>query len=127
MIPNHPRFLEAIHEKKKVSVRFYSKADSGVVDRICAPLDYGPGDGFEAGPNRYWLWDCAPAAGLPTLGLVPEQILDLQVLGQEFDPAQFGAPPLHWSIPREWGSTPTETSSSSAEGNTVGEDEDACP
>ena len=41
MIPNHTRFIEAIHEKKKVCVRFYCKADSGVLDRVCVPMDYG--------------------------------------------------------------------------------------
>jgi hypothetical protein len=52
MIPNHPRFIEAISEKKKVSVRFYSQADSGVLDRVCAPLDYGPGGEIQDGLNR---------------------------------------------------------------------------
>ena len=40
MIPNHKQFIEAIGEKKKVSMRFYSKADSGIIDLVCAPLDY---------------------------------------------------------------------------------------
>jgi Hsp20/alpha crystallin family len=57
MIPNHTRFIEAIHAKKKVCVRFYSQADSGVLDRVCAPMDYGPGGEFKDGLNRYWLWD----------------------------------------------------------------------
>ena len=39
MIPNHERFLESIHEKRKVRVRLYSVADNGVVDRVCAPAE----------------------------------------------------------------------------------------
>jgi hypothetical protein len=104
MIPNHPRFIEAINEKKKVSVRFYSQADSGVLDRVCAPMDYGPGGGSLDGLNRYWLWDYASNTGSPTLGLVPQQIVDLQVLGEGFNPADFGDRPWPWAIPREWGS-----------------------
>ena len=46
MIPNHAQFLAAIKDKKKVCVQFYSKADSGVLDRVCAPMDYGPGAAF---------------------------------------------------------------------------------
>lgn len=89
MIPNHTQFIGAIQEKKKVCVRFYSKADSGVLDRVCAPMDYGPGGSVPDGLNRYWLWDYASDTGSHTLGLVPQQIVDLQVLGESFDPAQF--------------------------------------
>ena len=103
MIPNHTQFIEAIQAKKKVCVRYYSKADSGVLDRVCAPLDYGPGGEIEDGLNRYWLWDYAANTGPHTLGLVPEQIVDLQVLGEVFDPVQLDVRPPQWSIPRDWG------------------------
>ncbi len=89
MIPNHTQFIAAIREQKKVCVRFYSKPDSGVLDRVCAPMDYGPGGQFSDGLNRYWLWDYAGDAGSHTLGLVSQQIVDLQVLGEVFDPTTF--------------------------------------
>ncbi len=106
MIPNHKQFIAAIHGKKKVCVRFYSKADNGVLDRVCAPMDYGPGGAIEDGLNRYWLWDYGSNTGSHTLGLVPQQIMDLQVLGEVFDPAQLDARPPPWSVPRDWGSPP---------------------
>jgi hypothetical protein len=114
MIPNHPRFIEAIQQQKKVSVRFYSKPDQGVVDRVCAPLDYGPGEAPADGLNRYWLWDYADTTGTPTLGLVPQQIVDVRVLGEVFDPAAFGTGRWPWSIPRSWGApSPTVEASDS--------------
>lgn len=88
MISNHTQFTAAIQDKKKVCVRFYSKPDSGVLDRVCAPMEYGPGENPD-GLNRYWLWDYANETGPKTIGLIPQQILDLQVLGEVFDPAQF--------------------------------------
>ena len=103
MIPNHKQFIEAIKEKKKVSLRLYSKADSGVIDLTCAPLDYGPRAGIPDGVNRYSLWDYTSNTGSHILSLLPEQILGLSVLGAEFDPAEFGVPPAQWSIPRDWG------------------------
>jgi hypothetical protein len=109
MIPNHARFLEAIHAKKKVCVRFYSKADNGLLDRVCAPLDYGPGDNFKDGMNRYWLWDYTKDPGSPTLGLGPQQIVDLQMLGDSFDPASLDFHPAEWSIPRDWAWQPQST------------------
>jgi len=105
MIPNHARFLEALSEKKKVSVRFYSKADSGVLDRVCAPMDYGAGGESQDGLNRYWLWDYASNTGTHTLGLLPQQIVDLQVLGEVLiRPGGIGLRRSPWSIPRDWGS-----------------------
>ncbi|MBC8002853.1 MAG: hypothetical protein H7X97_09730 [Opitutaceae bacterium] len=104
MIPNHPRFIEAIHSRKKVSVRFYSEADSGPLDRVCAPMDYGPGGEIKDGLNRYWFWDYARTGGSHSLGLVPQQIIDLQVLGEEFDPVELNVRPPQWSIAREWSS-----------------------
>jgi hypothetical protein len=89
MISNHPRFIEAIQQRRKVNIRFYSKPDHEVRDRVCAPLDYGPGDASSDGLNRYWLWDYAGTTGAPLLGLVPERIVDVRVLGQVFDPADF--------------------------------------
>ena len=98
MIPNHAQLIAAIHEKKKVCVRFYSRADSGVLDRVCAPMDYGPGGENDDGLNRYWHWDYASNTGSHTLGLVPQQIVDLQVLGEVFDPAQFAIGPSPASV-----------------------------
>ena len=98
MIPKHEQFIEAIKENKKVSVRFYSKPDSGVLDRICAPLSYGPGELLD-GLNRYWLWDYASDTGSHTLGLVSPQIVDLQVLGETFEPAEFANEPARAVTP----------------------------
>jgi len=106
MIPNHPRFIEAITDRKKVSVRFFSRPDNGVVDRVCAPMDYGPGGGNPDGLNRYWLWDFKGNPETHVLGLVPQQIVELQVLGEVFAPAELGETPWAWSIPRDWGSPP---------------------
>lgn len=88
MIPNHNQFLEALKEKRKVRVQFYSLPDSGVLDRVCAPIDYGLGGTINDGLNRYWLWDYASDTGTYMLGLVPQQIVGLHVLGESFDPAQ---------------------------------------
>ena len=91
MIPNHAEFLAAINDHKKVWLRFYSTPDSGLLDRVCAPMDYGPGSGIQDGLNRYWLWDYASNTGSHTLGLLPQQIVELRVLGDVFDPARFAS------------------------------------
>ena len=102
MIANHQGFIEAIHAKKKVCVRYYSMADSGVVDRVCAPVDYGPGNDNQDGLNRYWLWDSAGNPESHLLGLLGPEIVNIQVLGDVFDPAEVTPGSWPWSIPRNW-------------------------
>jgi len=89
MIANHAEFLAAINDHKKVWLRFYSTPDSGLLDRVCAPMNYGPGGETRDDLNRYWLWDYASNTGSHTLGLLPQQIMELRVLGDVFDPAPF--------------------------------------
>lgn len=113
MIPNHTQFTAAMQDKKKVFVRFYSKADSGVLDRVCAPMDYGPGENPD-GLNRYWLWDYVGEAGAKTLGLLPQQILDLHVLGERFNPSEFIAMPATGMPPVAGDSVPTPAVPASA-------------
>ena len=110
--------LIAIHDRKKVFVRFYSKADSGVLDRVCAPMDYGPGGEIKDGLNRYWLWDYSSDTSSHTLGLAPQQIVDLQVLGEVFDPAQFNIGPSPVSVSQPSGLPPATVAASG--GATVG-------
>jgi hypothetical protein len=67
-------------------------------------MDYGPGVANQDGLNRYWLWDDSRNPGSQTAGLLPQEILDLQMLGETFDPAQFNPRPAQWFTPRDWGS-----------------------
>ena len=109
MIPNHQSFIDAIHEKKKVCVRYYSKPDRGVLDRVCAPIDYGPGHENHDGLNRYWLWNFAGNPETQLLGLTAPEIVNVQVLGDVFDPAQVVPGSWPWSIPRDWAGTSSST------------------
>ncbi len=108
MLPNHPLFVEAILENKKVKVQYYSAPDSGVVDRTGAPLDYGPGAAGKAGDgmNRYWLLEYSNTSEARVVGLVPDQIVDLKVLGETFDPAALGVAAWPWAVARGPGLTP---------------------
>jgi hypothetical protein len=115
LTPNHTRFFAAINDKKMVVVRFYSEADHGVLDRICAPMGYGQGSESHDELNRYWLWDYAGTSGSHTLGLLPQEIMDLQVLGDVFDPMQFIIAPVPVFVPQTGRlSPPTGVSSGGA-------------
>ncbi len=95
MIPNHADFIEAIRRRKLVRLAFYSVPDHGTIDRECAPLAYAPAPTGGDLSNRYWVWDWASTAGTNPLRLLPDQIVSLEMLGREFDPAtlDFAPPP----------------------------------
>jgi len=105
MIPNHSEFIDAIGERKKVRVSFYSRADNGVLDRVCAPMDYGPGGSPADGLNRYWIWDFRANADARRVGLLPQQVVESHVLGEVFAPAELGVQPWPFAVPRDWGSS----------------------
>ena len=84
MIPNHEQFIEAISKQQKVCLRFYSKADSGVIDLVCAPLDYGPGEGIQDGVNRNWIGENTATNGTNTNGKFPNRVLDIRALGPKY-------------------------------------------
>lgn len=102
MIPNHAQFLQAIGEKKLIRIGFYSLPDAGTVNRECAPLDYGAAPDAADELNRYWIWDYANTAGANPLGLLPDQIVGVQVLGTAFAPEQLGLEGRAWNTPRAW-------------------------
>jgi hypothetical protein len=99
MIPNHSQFLEASQARKLLRISFYSTPDGGVVDRECAPLAYAPAPAGSDPANRYWVWDPAHTAGANPLGLLPGQIVSVQVLGKSFDPAELQIDTTRWNTP----------------------------
>ncbi len=56
-------FLEALHTKKRVRVKFYSKEDASVIDRVCAPMDIGPSTRAKDKSNRFHFWDFTSDSG----------------------------------------------------------------
>lgn len=111
MIPNHAQFIDAIRDRKLIRIVYYSRPDAGTVDRECAPLDYGLELGATDALNRYWIWDPAATAGANPLGLVPDQIVNVHVLGKDFDPGTLlnGITPPY--VLHDWGKHPELTPS----------------
>ena len=117
MIANHADFLEAIRRRKLVRIAFYSLPDHGTVDRECVPLDYAPAPDGSDPANRYWVWDPAHTAGANPLGLLPDQIVSLQMLGKDFDPAEFHTSPVLQSTPSPQTPAPAEAARPAAAAN----------
>jgi len=96
-------FLEALHSKRRLLVRFHSKEDGAVLTRTCAPMDYGPSSRGKDRSDRFHLWDFTSDTGAHTLSLRFDQLLSVALLAEGFDPALFVTWEPNWIIPRDWG------------------------
>ncbi len=92
------RFIQALKSKNKVKIAFYSQADRQTLVRICAPLDYGPGKSAKDRSDHFHVWAYEDVGGANLLNLDPEQVRRLEILDEEFDPADF-----IWFLSRDWG------------------------
>lgn len=117
MIPNHAQFIQAVRDKNRIRVEFYSKPDSGVVDRVCAPLDYAPDSATPGGPNLYWVWDLSTDVPWNPLALASEQIVKVNILGTTFDPTSFGPTSALRSVRR--GENPLSSATANVPPNVV--------
>ena len=100
------RFIAAIHARKKIKVVFYSKEDGTFLTRLCAPMDYGPSRRARDGRDRFHAWDYESDTGQHTLPLLPEQIKEITVLEEKFEPAEFitwDVKRSPWFVKRDWG------------------------
>lgn len=97
-------FLEAIQEKKKITVTFNSKS-KGVITRDCIPFDYGPSrrKNLKINPDKYHMYDLDSPDGQHTLGITEDQIISLVKTDIDFDPTTYVTFMPNWFISRDWG------------------------
>ena len=99
-------FIEAIHDKMKIRLAFFSKEDGTTITRVCAPMDFGPSRRAQQKNDRYHLWDYESDVGQHVLSLNPDQVRDMLVLEDHFDPAEFvtwSTTASPWFVKRDWG------------------------
>jgi len=96
-------FLKAIENKQLVRITFNS-FEKGKIGRKCVPFDYGESRKFKDGKERYHLWDLeCPDGDNHNLPLLPSQMINIEVLKETFNPADYVQWTPNWIIPRDWG------------------------
>lgn len=103
---DHPTFLEALHAKRRVSVRFFSRKENRELEKTCAPMDFGPLRGALDTQPRYQFWDLLGKRKPLNVAVLEEDLREVTLLEGTFDPAEIitwafkaGA----WSVARAWG------------------------
>lgn len=96
-------FVNAIQDKKKIRLTYISKEDGNKLTRICAPMDFGPRRLAHNQSDRYHLWDFESDHRHHILSLLPERVVDMEFLTDEFTPDEFISWPTNWFVKRDWG------------------------
>ena len=100
------KFIQAIHNCSKILISFYSKDDGRLITRRCAPLDYGPSRRAKNKVIRFHMLDFDSDKKRHILSVLPEQINQLEILQETFDPADiinWSTKTSKWFVPRDWG------------------------
>jgi len=103
---DHNDFVSGINEKRKITLSFYSKEDGSVLIRTCAPMDFGPSRRVLNDINRYHFWDYDSDEQRHNLSLKAEQIVNIELTEDCFDPSEFITWDLiksPWFLKRDWG------------------------
>ncbi|MBL0199984.1 MAG: hypothetical protein IPP81_07345 [Chitinophagaceae bacterium] len=96
-------FIDSINNKLVVKLTFDSK-EKGTITRICIPFDFGPSRRYKDGLERYHFYDLDSPDGKHNLSLLPEQILEISLTEQSFDPSEYITWTPNWFVKRDWGS-----------------------
>jgi len=97
------KFLKGIQEKKLLSVAFIAKDDGVLRVRKCVPFDYGISRKYKDGEDRFHFYDLDSPDGKHNLSLLPEQIQNVNLLNENFDPADYVKWTPNWIVDRDWG------------------------
>jgi hypothetical protein len=96
------QFIEAINNKTKIRLTFFSKEDKHNITRLCAPMDFGPSRRAHNQDNRFHLWDYESDKKNHSLSLLPNQIVSMEFTDEQFDPSEFVTWEPNWFIARDW-------------------------
>lgn len=94
-------FIEAINQKLIIQLIFDSK-EKGIITRKCIPFDFGPSKKYKDGRERYHFYDLDSPDGKHNLSILPEQIVDITLTDQDFDPRDYITWTPNWYTSRDW-------------------------
>ena len=101
---NYELFVRAINGTNKVELTFNSR-EKGIITRKVAPTDYGPSRRFpNLLENRYHVLDLESSNGIiHPIPLIESQIVELKILEETFNPAEYVTWTPQWHLARDWG------------------------
>ena len=101
---NYELFVGAIKGTNAVELTFNSR-EKGKITRKVIPTDYGPSRRFpNLVENRYHVLDLeSPSGTIHPIPITESQIVELKVLAETFNPAEYITWTPQWFVARDWG------------------------
>lgn len=103
---DHAAFLEALAEKRQVTVTFFHAKEKRERTLTCAPLDFGPLRGARDQTAQYQLWDLGAKRAPYNVTILPDDVRSITPLDATFEPAdiiKWAFKPNAWAVARDWG------------------------
>lgn len=91
MLIDHDIFIQAIKDKKKIILTYFSGEQSLYLTRLCVPIEFICSDSEDTA-DCYYFWDSEADIGERLLGLFPSQIAYMDFSDETFDPADYIIP-----------------------------------
>lgn len=88
---DHEKFMQAVKERKKVILTYFSGEYNLNLTKLCVPLQYSP-SGRGQDSNYYYLWDSEADVGERILGLPVSQIMYMELSNDTFEPDEYIIP-----------------------------------
>ncbi len=107
MHAEHQTFLDALHSKNRMVVRFFNRKEKRELVKTVAPMDFGPLRGALDAQPRYQFWDLLGKRKPLNIAVLAEDIREMKVEEGTFDPAEiitWTFKPGAWAVERDWGS-----------------------
>lgn len=86
---DHDIFVQAIKDKRKVRLTYFSNTDSSFQIRLCAPLYYSPSHIEGDDSDCYYFWNFESGGGKPFFYLAPSLTVDMELTEEAFDLSEF--------------------------------------
>lgn len=88
---DHNKFVQAVKDRRKVIVTYFSGEYSLNLTKLYVPLQYSPSDGRDDS-DRYYLWDPEGDIGRRVLVLPPSQVVYMELSDDTFEPDEYIIP-----------------------------------
>jgi hypothetical protein len=94
--------LKSIHKKQLVKVKFNSK-EKGIIERTCVPFDIGISRKYRSSDEWFHYYDLNSPSGEHNLPILPENLIEINILETGFDPKDYVYWKPNWFVSRNWG------------------------
>lgn len=99
---NYDLFIASIHKRNTIKISCNTK-EKGLIERVCIPFDFGPSRRYKDGLDRFHFYDLNSPDGKHNLSILAEQLIDVELLVDIFEPGDYVKWAPNWIVKRDWG------------------------